>query len=941
MRAGDLDDDAELCRERDRLAARLREIDQALAGSGHAALRIHGPWQSVLDALPAHVALLDPGGRVTLVNEAWRRFAAENGYVGEQHGVGQNYLQACSGTCAEEGGDDDAAAASRGIRAVLDGEVEQFALEYPCHAPDAQRWFRLMVTPISTRERLGCVVMHLDITERRVAEEALRASEARLRAILDAEPECVKLVGSRGELLSMSPAGLRMIEAEAFEQVAGRQVLELVHPEDRKDFLDLHRRVLAGADGELQFRIVGLRGTPRWMETHSTPMRAPDGSVEAVLSVTRDVTARREAEIHLGSLQRLTQNILDSVGEGIQGVDREGRITFINPAASAMLGCPEAEAVGALSHALFHHHLPDGRPYPPADCPIHRTIADGRQRRVDSEVFFRRDGGAIPVEYVVSPVRGPDGGPEGAVICFRDISPRLADQAALALSEERFRLVARATANAIWDHDLRTGEVVWNEGLESMFGYRSEQVQGGAEFWVNRIHPDDRELVLESLQQCVRGEQDHWEQEYRFRRQDGSFAVVVDRGSVVRDAGGVPVRMLGGMTDVSEMRTLEAQLRASQRLEAVGQLTGGLAHDFNNLLTVVLGNAELLEERLGADAEQRELAHMILVAAERGADLTQRLLAFARKQALEARPTCLGELVRAMERLVRRVIGDDIELVVLDTTDHAQSLVDAGQFENALLNLCINARDAMPSGGRLTIALALVRAAPSDIDPLSRSAVGDYLRLEVRDTGAGIPADILPLVVEPFFTTKEVGKGTGLGLSMVYGLVKQSDGFLDIRSEPGRGTCISIHLPRHAAAAAPAAADPDADDAPGGSERVLLVEDDVLVREFARSQLLSLGYQVTVAGSGREALEVLASDRPFDLLLTDVLMPGGINGRQLADRALQMRPGLRVLFSSGHSVDALAEQGRLPAGVQMLAKPYRKTVLARRVRQALAGEATG
>jgi signal transduction histidine kinase len=468
--------------------------------------------------------------------------------------------------------------------------------------------------------------------------------------------------------------------------------------------------------------------------------------------------------------------------------------------------------VGQVSHTLFHHHHPDGRVYDHAECPTYLTLRDGVARRIEDECFFHRDGHAIPVEYVVTPARDADGAVQGAVICFRDISRRVADQAALAQSEER--------------------------------------------------------------------------------------------------------------------------LRASQRLEAVGQLTGGLAHDFNNLLTVVLGNAELLEERLAGQPADQELARMILSAAQRGSGLTQRLLAFARRQALEARPVFVGELVHGMEKLVRRAIGDDIQLVVLAAADQGCVLADAAQLENALLNLCLNARDAMPEGGQLVLAVSEVHLAPPDIDPLSRSAPGDYVCLDVSDTGTGIPADILARVVEPFFTTKEPGKGTGLGLSMVYGLVKQSQGFLDIESGPGVGTHVRIHLPKHAGAAAPAGPDVDG-SLPVGHERLLLVEDDPLVRRHAYLQLSALGYQVTVAESGAQALAVLQGPEAFDLLLTDVMMPGGMNGPQLAQAAQALRPGLHVLFSSGYSMDALSREGRLQEGVLLLAKPYTKAELAQRVRRAL------
>ncbi|MCX7556118.1 PAS domain S-box protein [Xanthomonadaceae bacterium JHOS43] len=927
-------DRAALVAERESLLQRLRDVEAILDAPGHAVPVSHmqSSWQAVLNALPAHIALLDPDGCIVAVNEAWRRFAVANAFPGDAFGVGQNYLSVCAGARGEHG--DEARDVHHGIRAVLAGESAEFSLEYPCHSPDTRRWFRMTVTPIHPAGSRGCVVMHLDITDRKLAEESLRSSEVRMRAILDVEPECIKAVSAEGVILSINEAGVRLFGVDTADEIVGKPMLGHIHPDNRSAYAHFHDSVVAGNGGVLRYRIVDARGKVKLVESHSTPLH-DDGRISARVSVTRDVTERKLAEERLENLRKLNQHVLDSVGEGIQGVDLDGRITFANPAAESILGWREDEITGSEAHLLFHHHRLDGSAYPDEDCPIYRTLRDGIPRRIDDECFFHRDGRAIPVEYVVTPVLDADGTLHGAVICFRDISGRLADQAALARSEERYRLVARATAVAIWDWNVATAEVLWNDGLQNIFGYAHAGGRTHTEFWADCIHLDDRERVTDSLDRFLKSGRETWEREYRFRRRDGSYAVVIDRGVVVRDADGEAVRMVGGMTDISEMRALEAQLRVSQRLEAVGQLTGGLAHDFNNLLTVVLGNAELLEERLAHVPGERDLARMILSAAQRGAALTQRLLAFARRQALEARPVLLGELVHGMEHLVRRAIGDEITLEVIATKGNGCVLVDAAQLENALLNLCINARDAMPEGGRLVITVSEVTLAPPDIDPLSHSQQGDYVCLEVLDAGTGIPEDILSLVIEPFFTTKEQDKGTGLGLSMVYGLVKQSNGFLDIQSRPGTGTRVRIHLPRYIHAPVHSGTTkPDASIA-GGSERILLVDDDSLVRRYACLQLRGLGYQVTVAEGGVQGLELLKGPDAFDLLITDMMMPGGVNGAKLAEEARALRPDLRILFSSGGSMDALSSGRRLPEGIPMLPKPYTKAELAQRVREAL------
>jgi signal transduction histidine kinase/CheY-like chemotaxis protein len=385
----------------------------------------------------------------------------------------------------------------------------------------------------------------------------------------------------------------------------------------------------------------------------------------------------------------------------------------------------------------------------------------------------------------------------------------------------------------------------------------------------------------------------------------------------------------------SDIEQLNTRLRQSQRLEAVGQLTGGLAHDFNNLLTVVLGNAELLAEQSPPQSPQRQLADMIGSAAQRGAQLTQRLLAFARKQPLDPRPVDLNQLVAGMDGLLRRTLGAHIEIELIRGAGLWLAMVDQGQLENALLNMCLNARDAMPEGGRLTLETANARL---DADYAARNVdlqPGQYVMLAVSDSGHGIAPEHLSRVFEPFFTTKTTGRGTGLGLAMVYGFVKQSAGHVAIYSEPGQGTTVKLYLPRVLGDAMPPAEPPADDVVVGGSETVLLVEDDEAVRRYAVTQLRTLGYHVIEAADGPSALVLVEREGPLDLLFTDVVMPGGMNGRALADAALQRRPGLRVLYTSGYTDNAIVHHGRLDPGAQLLTKPYRRSDLARAVRSAL------
>ena len=388
--------------------------------------------------------------------------------------------------------------------------------------------------------------------------------------------------------------------------------------------------------------------------------------------------------------------------------------------------------------------------------------------------------------------------------------------------------------------------------------------------------------------------------------------------------------------DIAE---LGDKLRHSQRLDAVGQLTGGVAHDFNNLLTVVLGNAELLVDLNRDHPQQRQLAEMIGSAALRGAELTQRLLAFARKQALDPKVVDLNQLLVNMHPMLRRSLGEHIDIACVPRQGLWTAVVDQGQLENALLNLCLNARDAMPQGGSLTLETANVTLDAAYAAQNVDVAPGAYVVLAVSDTGQGIAPQHLLRVFEPFFTTKPPGKGTGLGLAMVYGFIKQSGGHTTVYSEPGQGTTVKLYLPRAVSPVVQDGGKLEPALIPGGTGTVLLVEDDDVVRRFAGEQLRSFGYTVVEAADGPQALAIVQTRADIDVLFTDVVMPGGMSGRALADAALQLRPGLAVLYTSGYTENAIVHHGRLDSGTLFLAKPYRRSDLDRMVRAARAAAA--
>jgi signal transduction histidine kinase len=384
-----------------------------------------------------------------------------------------------------------------------------------------------------------------------------------------------------------------------------------------------------------------------------------------------------------------------------------------------------------------------------------------------------------------------------------------------------------------------------------------------------------------------------------------------------------------------EKNAADLRLRQTQKMEAVGQLTGGIVHDLNNILTVITGTIEILAEGVADRPELVAITKMIDEAGVRGADLTQRLLAFARKQPLRPREVDLNALVTEAANLLPPTLGENVEVHLMLAADASRALIDPCQLKNTIRNLALNARDAMVDGGKLTIETGNAVLDDNYASMNGDVTAGNYVMVAVTDSGHGIPACILDHVFEPFFTTKDVGKGSGLGLSMVYGFVKQSNGHIKIDSEEGRGTTVRIYLPQAVGIAEPAEfARPSSVE--GGRETILVVEDDHLVRTFVVGQIQSLGYATLAAVNAAEALVVIDSPTEIDLLFTDMIMPGSMNGRQLADKALQRRSSLKILFTSGYSNEAIIHHGHLDAGVLLLAKPYRKSDLARMIRAALA-----
>ncbi len=663
-----------------------------------------------------------------------------------------------------------------------------------------------------------------------------------------------------------------------------------------------------------------------WFEVNAYP--TDDG----LAVYFRDVTDARKTQEHLrlldAAVSRQNDILLITEGQQIDAPDGP-RIVYVNDAIEAITGYKRDEVIGKTPRIL------QGPNTQRAELDrIRQAISAGRSVRSELR-NYRKDGTEFWLEVEITPLLDEDGRPAHFVAVERDISARKAQELALLESQERFRLLSLATHDVIWDWDATTDMMWWNENMQTTFGYDRTPVPRSPEAWERRVHPDDRARVADAFQQTIDGAGSTWQSEYRYLRADGSVAHVMDRGFIMRDAKGKPARVLGCMTDVSERKQTEERLRQSQKLEAIGQLTGGVTHDMNNLLTIIMGNSEILSGRLVDRPELRSMVEDTLSAAERGAELGQRLLAISRQQPLQPRMINANHLIAGVKGLLKRTLERNIDLEICPAVEPCIIEADPVQLELAILNIVLNARDAMVDGGRLVIETGRVNLDHSvnssniDVDP------GDYVVISVSDTGPGMTPEVREKAFEPFFTTKATGKGTGLGLSMVFGFAKQSGGHARIYSEPGVGTTVRIYLPCAGETEIPVPDSPAQPRVRGGAEHILVVEDDAAVRKHLVAQLRDQGYRVTPSGTGPGALEILQDMGDIDLLFTDIVMPGGLNGRQLADAALAQRPDLKILFTSGYTENVILHHGRLDEGIHFLGKPYRRDDLLAKVREVL------
>jgi PAS domain S-box-containing protein len=790
----------------------------------------------------------------------------------------------------------------------------------------------------------GIILNYHDITPRRDAVHRLAQSEKLL-----AEGQALSHVGSftldlRTDELTWSDEQYRMLGLQPNSvDPSFETLLERIHPDDRDHFSSQTQATIAsGAANEQNFRVVMNDGTIRWIYGRIEAI-VEDGEPIRLLGMIHDITELREAEegrrsllAHQKELATQLRMLLDSTGEGIYGLDGAGNCTFMNKAGAALLGGEPDHFVGKDLHALTHHSRADGSAYPVKDCPISQMLSTGLPMTATSELLWRADGTSFPVDLSAHPTDG-GGADRGGVVAFQDVTLRLRMEQDLRQSEELFRgaFDAAQTGIALTTVDGQSFVDV-NQALCRMLGY--SKVELLELDWRQITYPEDLEPILVTAPEASdpRGSAEH--RSKRYVRKDGGTITVEMSESLVRGPEGAPMYFVTHANDVTdrdkaarETEKLEDALAQAQKMEAVGQLAGGVAHDFNNILSVILNYARFAGEGLELDDERLADIQEISKAGEKAASLVHQLLAFSRKEMVEERVIDLNAVVADIYQILSRSLGEDIDLVFKAFKGLPPVTADPGRIEQVLLNLAVNARDAMPTGGILKISTGIETVLAEGELPLEP---GDYVLISVSDSGIGIDTATMERIFDPFFTTKGRGEGSGMGLASAYGIIEQAGGGLFVDSELEVGTTFSIYLPR-----CDDLVDALTEEKPvvlvRGNETILLVEDEDAVRELVSRILKKQGYNVVQFSSGFEALEFCrANVGDIDLLLTDVVMPK-MSGKELAEQATLLRGGLTTLFMSGYTDELIAQRGVASSGENLITKPFNPEELLQAVRSLL------
>jgi PAS domain S-box-containing protein len=754
-------------------------------------------------------------------------------------------------------------------------------------------------------------------------EQELLESKEFLQAIVETEPECVKLVNQDGTLIMMNRAGLAMIEVDTLEEARGKSLYSIIDSPYREAFRNLTEAVFRGTPGNLTFEMTGARGRRLWLETHAVPLRDESNKVIALLAITRDVTEQKRSEEALKKERDFIAAVLDTVDSMVLVLDRTGKIVRFNRACEKMSGYFFDEVSGRYVWDFL---------IPPEQVDsvkkVFQNLTAGALPGKYENYWMAKDGQRKLIAWSNTVLLDRDGAVEYVIPTGIDITEHRQAEAAL-LQEKNFSDgIIDSLPGTFYICDEEGRLIRWNNNEKEVTGYSVEEL---ARLNVLDLFQADRTLVADKMKEVF--ETGRASTEARLVTKSGVPIPFLLSGYRMTMNG---KRYLVGVgIDISERKRLEEQLRQSQKMECLGTLSGGIAHDFNNILTAIIGYGNLVQMKMNEDDPLRNNIEQILASADRAASLTQGLLAYSRKQVLNPQPVSLNKIIAKVEHLLARLIGEDVDLKTIPAGGDTTVLADAGQIEQVLMNLATNARDAMPDGGNLFIETERVDVDAAFARTYEFPKPGRYVLIAVTDSGKGMDERTRERIFEPFFTTKEVGRGTGLGLAMVYGIVKQHGGSIQVYSEEGRGTTFKIYLP----VASPLAETEPVEPPPveGGTETILLAEDDITVRRLTSSILEQSGYTVIQAENGEDAVnKFMANREKVRLLILDVIMPKK-NGKEVYEKIRIFKPDIKALFFSGYTADIIHQKGLLDRGLDLLLKPVPMNDLLRRVRTILDG----
>jgi two-component system, cell cycle sensor histidine kinase and response regulator CckA len=779
----------------------------------------------------------------------------------------------------------------------------------------------IRLSPLDTRKGVFVSSAIRDITDRRRTEEDLR----RLASIVACSDDAIVGKTTEGIITSWNRGAERIFGYSAPEAI-GQPVVMLV-PVDRRDEVPRMLECLKRGEFIDHFETVRLRkdGKEVQIELTVSPIRDALERIVGASTIGRDISMRKASEKHLVQMEARYRGLLEAAPDAMVVVNQTGEIVLLNLQAERQFGYHRDELLGQKVKNIipqgFAERLLTHGTGTPGD-PIVPQMGTG------IELFGRRkDGSDFPIEIMLSPLDAADGILVTAAI--RDITERKQRENDLS----RLASVVESSHDAIVSLTSLGNILTWNHGAERIFGYSPEEATGQSILFLSP--PDRLDEGAEFLERIKRADiAEHFET-VRVKK-DGTQIHVALTLSPIKDMDGKVIGVSNVARDVTESKHLEGMFRQAQKMEAVGQLAGGVAHDFNNLLGVILGYTGLLLDRLSPDDPQRKDIEQIQKAGDRAALLTRQLLAFSRKQVLQPKVLDLNAVVAGAEKLLQRLIGENIELLAVLSPELCRVKADPGQIEQIIMNLAVNARDAMPAGGKLTIETSNVEFDKDSAALHPSTLPGLHAMLAVTDTGCGMDAKTKAHIFEPFFTTKEFGKGTGLGLSTVYGIVKQSGGSVWVYTELGIGTTFKIYLPCVDAALEIESPNDKVESVVVGSQTILIVEDDAALLQITHRSLEKLGYVILAARNPQEAIEISESHTgPIHLMVTDVVLPG-MSGAKLASHLSAPRPEMKVLYVSGYTDDTIFRHGVLERGLVFLQKPFSPRTLARKVGEALA-----